>query len=164
MAGILEFDQLCRIREATERTARRLGNMVPLSAYNNLVALYNDLYARHNAVVAERNRLRADLDQSRRETESVKDYSDKLDVWGRSTLDDLKLTETERNEARRERDLFRNERDKARSDLKALQERYDYLYVNGRANRDMWKERAEKAEKELAALKAASRPAAANVA
>lgn len=164
MAGMLEFDQLCRIREATERAARQVGNMVPLAAYNNLVALYNTLSAQHHALATERDTLRQERDQASESLGVVRRNRDEFEAWGLEILEDLKLTRKERNEAQRSLDLVRGERDRAKADLKTLQAKYDDLYVKGRANRDWWKARAEKAEAELAALRASMRPTAASVA
>lgn len=164
MAGMLEFDQLCRIREATERAARQVGNMVPLSAYNNLVALYNTLSAQHHALTTERDTLRQERDLALENAAEFELNRDEYRAWGREVQEDLKLTRKERNEARRSLDLVRRECDQARTEVKTLQARYDDLYEKGRANRDWWKARAEKAEAELAALRASKRPTAANVA
>lgn len=164
MAGMLEFDQLCRIREATERAARQVGNMVPLSAYNNLVALYNTLSAQHHALATERDTLKEERDHALESLAVVRRNRDEFEAWGHKALENLKLTEKELSEERRSLDLVRGERDRAKADLKTLQAKYDDLYVKGRANRDWWKARAEKAEAELAALRASMRPTAASVA
>lgn len=164
MAGMLEFDQLCRIREATERAARQVGNMVPLSAYNNLVALYNTLSAQHHALATERDTLREERDQALESLAVVRENRKEFKDWGFSVLEDLKLTEKELSEERRNLDLVRGERDQAKADLKTLQAKYNDLYAGGRAAWHRQKARAEKAEAELAALRASMRPTAASVA
>lgn len=164
MAGMLEFDQLCRIREATERAARQVGNMVPLSAYNNLVALYNTLSAQHHALATERDTLREERDQALESLAVVRENRKEFKDWGFSVLEDLKLTEKELSEERRNLDLVRGERDQAKADLKTLQAKYNDLYAGGRAAWHRQKARAEKAEAELAAQRASMRPAAVNVA
>lgn len=164
MADLLSYDELIRIRQATERAARQVGNMVPLAAYNNLVALYNTLSAQHHALATERDTLREERDQALESLAVVRRNRKEFKDWGFSVLEDLKLTRKERNEAQRSLDLVRGERDRVKGDLKTLQARYDDLYEKGRANRDMWKARAEKAEAELAALRASMRPTAASVA
>lgn len=164
MADLLSYDELIRIRQATERAARQVGNMVPLSAYNNLVALYNTLSAQQHALATERDTLRQERDQALESLAVVRENRKEFKDWGFSVLEDLKLTRKERNEAQRSLDLVRGERDRVKGDLKTLQARYDDLYEKGRANRDMWKARAEKAEAELAALRASMRPTAASVA
>lgn len=164
MADLLSYDELIRIRQATERAARQVGNMVPLSAYNNLVALYNTLSAQHHALATERDTLREERDQALESLAVVRRNRDEFEAWGHKALENLKLTEKELSEERRRLDLVRGERDRAKADLKTLQAKYDDLYVKGRANRDWWQARAEKAEAELAALRASKRPTAANVA
>jgi len=164
MADLLSYDELIRIRQATERAARQVGNMVPLSAYNNLVALYNTLSAQHHALATERDTLREERDQALESLAVVRRNRDEFEAWGHKALENLKLTEKELSEERGRLDLVRGERDRAKADLKTLQAKYDDLYVKGRANRDWWKARAEKAEAELAALRASMRPTAASVA
>ncbi|WP_215747436.1 hypothetical protein [Gluconobacter sp. P1C6_b] len=80
MADILEFGQLCRITQATERMAQAVGKSVPLAAYNQVVDLHNDLVRRYDALAekyAVANRGLDEMEQNRNEWQT----------WGRETRD-----------------------------------------------------------------------------
>ncbi|MEN3168337.1 hypothetical protein [Gluconobacter sp. OJB] len=80
MADILEFGQLCRITQATERMAQAAGKSVPLAAYNQVVDLHNDLVRRYDALAEELRVANRGLDEMERNRNEWR-------TWGRETRD-----------------------------------------------------------------------------
>ncbi|MBS0995419.1 hypothetical protein [Gluconobacter cerinus] len=80
MADILEFGQLCRITQATERMARAAGKSVPLAAYNQVVDLHNDLVQRYDALAEKYTVVNRGLDE-------MEKNRNEWQTWGRETRD-----------------------------------------------------------------------------
>ncbi|MFT8991322.1 MAG: hypothetical protein ABF959_13450 [Gluconobacter albidus] len=80
MADILEFGQLCRITQATERMAKVVGQSVPLAAYNQVVDLHNDLVQRYDALAEKYRVANHDLDV-------MEKNRNEWQTWGRETRD-----------------------------------------------------------------------------
>ena len=78
MADILEFGQLCRITQATERMAQAVGKSVPLAAYNQVVDLHNDLVRRYDALAEE-------LRVANRGLDVMEKNRDEWRAWGEDT-------------------------------------------------------------------------------
>ena len=92
MADILEFGQLCRITQATERMAQAAGKSVPLAAYNQVVDLHNDLVMRYD-VLAEKHRV------ANHDLDVMEQNRNEWQTWGRETRD-LWRDRAEKAEAR----------------------------------------------------------------
>ena len=82
MADILEFGQLCRITQATERMAQAAGKSVPLTAYNQVVDLHNDLVQRYGALAEKYAVANRGLDE-------MEKNRDEWQAWGRRMRDKL---------------------------------------------------------------------------
>ncbi|MBB2166558.1 hypothetical protein HLH36_16540 [Gluconacetobacter aggeris] len=154
---MLAYDKLVRITKATEAAAsamaraQKQGVAVPLSQYNELADMYNSLVVKYNALYHERDRQKEKL------AEWI-EYGDKT----AARRDELK--EIAQNSLRREKTIA-EERDALRERARALAEtcddltaKYQDLCTKGKNWADMWKARAEAAEKELADLKSATKP------
>ncbi|MGY8607187.1 hypothetical protein ACTVH1_16065 [Gluconobacter cerinus] len=83
MADILEFGQLCRITQATERMAQAAGKSVPLAAYNQVVDLHNDLVQRYDALAEKYAVANRGLDE-------MEKNRDEWQAWGRRMRDKLR--------------------------------------------------------------------------
>ncbi|WP_215769083.1 hypothetical protein [Gluconobacter sp. P5B12] len=78
MADILEFGQLCRITQATERMAQAAGKSVPLAAYNQVVDLHNDLVRRYDALAKKHRIADTGLDEMIRNRDEWSEFAEKM--------------------------------------------------------------------------------------
>ncbi|MBB2199487.1 hypothetical protein HLH44_18955 [Gluconacetobacter sp. 1c LMG 22058] len=149
------YDKLLRITRATEAAAVAMGRaqnqgaVVALSQYNELADMYNSLVAEYNTLYHAREQQKAKLDE--------------WITYGKITTarrDELK--EIAQNSLRREtkiaeeRDTWKERAVKASKDRDEMTAKYKKLWDDGKAWADMWKSRAEAAEKKLAEIVGAS--------
>lgn len=154
---MLTYDKLVRITKATEEAAATMaraqnqGPAIPLSQYNELADMYNSLVVKYNALYHEHDRQKEKL------AEWI-EYGDQT----AARRDELK--EIAQNSLSREKTIA-EDRDTWRERARALAKKcddltaqYRDLCTKGRNWADMWKSRAEAAEKKLTEIQGIAPP------